>query len=233
MNLYEILGVEKNATAAQIKSAYRKMAKTAHPDGGGSDELFNELNLAYEVLKDADRRARYDATGKYDDGKMLRAAAEQRIHALIHNFLLRDDVVYTDMIAWVKNQIHVELESIADARKEAQAYLDKINELAKRVSGSEAEIQMIMAFVDQRRAQVAGALEKQNVEKEMREIALSMIKSASYKFDERPAKKQNDFGEIFRGADGKFGWPTPNDLRGGRAAGGAGRMSPGAKWWEE
>jgi molecular chaperone DnaJ len=65
---YEMLGVSRDAGAEQIKKAYRKLAMEYHPDrnNGSSEaeERFKELSEAYEVLKDPDRRARYDRYGK-------------------------------------------------------------------------------------------------------------------------------------------------------------------------
>ncbi len=64
---YEVLGVDKNATEADIKRAYRKKAKECHPDLHPDDktaeERFKELNEANEVLSDPDKRARYDQFG--------------------------------------------------------------------------------------------------------------------------------------------------------------------------
>lgn len=61
---YEILGIGKNASADEIKKAYRRLAVQHHPDKeGGSDEKFKEINEAYEVLKDESKRKRYDQFG--------------------------------------------------------------------------------------------------------------------------------------------------------------------------
>ena len=63
---YEILGVDKKATEAQIKSAYRKLAKKYHPDvdkSPSAQEKFKDINEAYEVLSDKQKRARYDSLG--------------------------------------------------------------------------------------------------------------------------------------------------------------------------
>ena len=64
---YEVLGVGKTATDAEIKSAYRKKAKECHPDLHPDDkqaeERFKELNEANEVLSDPDKRAKYDQFG--------------------------------------------------------------------------------------------------------------------------------------------------------------------------
>lgn len=61
---YEILGISKNASADEIKKAFRKAAIQHHPDKEGGDEAkFKEINEAYEVLKDAQKRQRYDQFG--------------------------------------------------------------------------------------------------------------------------------------------------------------------------
>jgi len=61
---YKVLGVEPKATPAEIKKAYRKLAKANHPDTTGGDKKkearFKEVNTAYEILGDAKKRAQYD-----------------------------------------------------------------------------------------------------------------------------------------------------------------------------
>lgn len=47
--LYDLLEVEKTCTQDEVKKAYRKIARKAHPDKGGDPELFKEINMAYEV----------------------------------------------------------------------------------------------------------------------------------------------------------------------------------------
>jgi len=61
---YEVLGVGKDASADEVKKAFRRLAVQHHPDKeGGSDEKFKEINEAYEVLKDPSKRQRYDQFG--------------------------------------------------------------------------------------------------------------------------------------------------------------------------
>ena len=63
---YEVLGVQRGATADDIRRAYRKLARAHHPDVNredGAEERFKEINEAYEVLSDDQRRAAYDRFG--------------------------------------------------------------------------------------------------------------------------------------------------------------------------
>ena len=75
-DLYEILGIKKDATEEQIKKAYRDKSMEFHPDKGGNPDDFKELKFAYDILKDKEKRYEYDRTGMADPDERKESATE-------------------------------------------------------------------------------------------------------------------------------------------------------------
>lgn len=74
---YEILGVSRNASQEEIKKAYYKLAHKYHPDKGGDEKKFKEVNEAYQTLSNKEKRAHYDRFGKGFEGFNQGAGFEQ------------------------------------------------------------------------------------------------------------------------------------------------------------
>ena len=87
-NPYEVLGVAATASAAEIQSAYRKLAKKLHPDlnpgDKGAEEKFKEVAAAYDLLSDADKRKRFDA------GEIDESGAERPQHHYYRDYATSD-----------------------------------------------------------------------------------------------------------------------------------------------
>ena len=63
MDYYQILGITKNASQEEVKKAFHKLAHKYHPDKGGDEKKFKEINEAYQVLSDTQKRQKYDQFG--------------------------------------------------------------------------------------------------------------------------------------------------------------------------
>jgi curved DNA-binding protein len=98
---YKILGVERTASADDIKKAYRKLAHKYHPDVSKDpqgEEKFKEVGEAYETLKDADKRAAYDQLGAHSAGENFQPPPDwaQRYGESQFSF---DDIDLSDLFA--------------------------------------------------------------------------------------------------------------------------------------
>ena len=71
-DLYEILGIDRNASDNEIKRSYKKLAMKYHPDRpGGDEEKFKEVSFAYSILSDPEKKQRYDQFGITDDQQQM------------------------------------------------------------------------------------------------------------------------------------------------------------------
>ncbi|MFA5098751.1 MAG: DnaJ C-terminal domain-containing protein [Candidatus Paceibacterota bacterium] len=68
MDYYKILGINKDASEEDVKKAFRKLAHKYHPDKGGDEKKFKEINEAYQVLSSKEKRAQYDRFGRVFSG---------------------------------------------------------------------------------------------------------------------------------------------------------------------
>jgi curved DNA-binding protein len=94
MDYYSILGVSKNASDKELKSAYKKLSMQHHPDRtGGSDEKFKQVNEAYSTLKDPRKRQEYDNPPQQQFNTQQRQ--QQRNQDVTLNYSLKFSEVFT------------------------------------------------------------------------------------------------------------------------------------------
>lgn len=86
IDLYQVLGLPRNATPEQIKTAYRRLALRHHPDKGGDAELFKQVSNAYQILSNPELRRRYDHSLPIPDGELLSPLEifQRHFYAWIH-----------------------------------------------------------------------------------------------------------------------------------------------------
>lgn len=138
MTHYETLGVTPTADDAEIKRGYRRAARRAHPDQGGSVESMQAVNRAYDVLRDPERRTFYDATG-LDSPEAI--PPEQLQDQLIN-------AQAEDCLRQVLKQV-LDAESDRMLFKQAQAMLDGgTQKTTKAISSAEYRLKKLQARRD-------------------------------------------------------------------------------------
>ena len=99
-NLYEELGLKKDATKNEIKSSYRSLVKKHHPDAGGEKDKFLKIQNAWEILNDPVKKANYDKQffSSYTSSNKLNDNWEKKFNSKKFNSSIKDKEVET----WMK-----------------------------------------------------------------------------------------------------------------------------------
>lgn len=159
MILYNILGVPPNATKKEIEKAYRAKAMKQHPDQGGNIEQFRELTLAYSVLKDEERRKRYDTTGQVEREE---SKYDGRFRTLLREAFLNSDTPIQAAIHKINQDIDQDekrTQRLQHAKEKLVKRLDKF--LARNTSEIVQEtIEGAIAEIEQEEATIKANLDE-------------------------------------------------------------------------
>ena len=130
---YEILGVPRDATESQIKAAKRSAASRVHPDRpGGSIEAMAEVNTAYDILIDPQRRKEYDETGRTQRQNTLADAVRDTLVNTVTQLVERNMVQSSaNMLAIMRKGM---TDTMGEVRGQAEALGDKAERLEKKLA---------------------------------------------------------------------------------------------------
>ena len=130
-DLYTTLGVERDAKAGDIKDAYRRRVKETHPDRGGDEQVFRQIQKAWDILRDDRKRERYDKYGETEPNESLR-----RLQNLASKIVSPDhDDFLAEPLRELRN-LHNELHKTAQA---LALKLEKIAQDLKAIKDAEKE----------------------------------------------------------------------------------------------
>lgn len=191
MNLYEELGVPKNASPEEIKAAHRKAVKDHHPDRGGDKEKFQHIQLAYDTLKDKDRRERYDRTGETGHAQasdpVIQAIATI-FHGMIAEMLNEGlDIETSDIGTVAKDAMDRKRDEIRIEREGREKQLKRAATLVKRWKRKRKAKGFDMIGDTLRRAQrdIQEQVDKLKQTEEIWKQARKILDDYNYKFDEK------------------------------------------------
>jgi curved DNA-binding protein CbpA len=112
---YDTLGVPRDASAEDIKAAFRRVASAEHPDRGGDGERMAAANRAYETLGDPERRAEYDATGGHDAAARFEQEARNRLMHVFDTVLGAPDE-HADLMAAARTLLATAQRQVSEER---------------------------------------------------------------------------------------------------------------------
>ena len=198
-DLYDVLGVARTADTDAIRKAYRRKAKKAHPDAGGSQEQFEAIKRAHDVLTDADRRKKYDETGDDSDPAPTGPASEAVM--LIANAL---DEALGRIIRRGQKVTDVDIVSevvsvLRDRRREPTQMSEAIG---KAIRDNEAMLgrftikdggNLLEGFIRQRIAALHAQKEQAKRQIEMLEKAIEIVRRHSYRHDSTVSQERGPY----------------------------------------
>lgn len=182
-NLYDVLGVKKNATKDEIKNAHRNGVKKNHPDKGGNKEVFQEIQRAYDVLGNEKKRTHYDATGETE----IKDAFQERFASFILEVLIpeieKSDDLNIDLIGHGISVLRTELEKANTAVKDYNSHIEKIEKSILRVSKEKEGVNFISMMIEEKVRQYKGKLQLAESMIEFYDRALEEMRDYKYEFD--------------------------------------------------
>jgi curved DNA-binding protein CbpA len=187
-NLYEILGIEPTATPEEIKTAYREISKSEHPDKGGKDSRQSEINNAYTILSNPAKRQRYDETGSATDKPY-----ENKVNDFLANIFFKlidanPDPTSVDLIQQMNMSVQAIIrdghQSIANNEKALKKFKRVLDKLSSK--GNRALMILLERQIDQLEKNIMADKENLEFTKEI----LVILKDYSFDFsrqDEIPS----------------------------------------------
>jgi curved DNA-binding protein CbpA len=183
-NPYEILGVRRDASDDQIKSAYRRRAKTTHPDSGGAPDAFSRVRKAYELLLDPVRRKVFDDTG-YDvelaDPVDLQALIV--IEKLVNELTLDEREPGTfDPLARMRSDLSEEMRKSRFSKRELERHSARIEHHLERLE-KRPSTDILGSMLRARIKAIASAISETEAKIKANERACEMIYDYAYEVD--------------------------------------------------
>lgn len=179
-NYYEILGVSKDATEQEIKKAYRTLAKEHHPDTGGEEARFKEIQQAYDVLSDSEKRARYDAGEEVEQPQNTRETQARMFLYTLFEQCIDKYGVSKNPFKVMKESVHENIRNLDREISKQEKRRDKFELAKSKIEKGEAFVACAGAIVKS----CVTMIESLEAEKETGHIMLQMLEDTSFLVDE-------------------------------------------------
>jgi len=192
MTLYDILGLSPDASAADIKAAHRRAVKAHHPDVGGDARQFEEVQRAYFILSDPERRARYDSTGVDDDPAA--AAEDQLAQSAITQLIVQfigstEDLTKTDIVGLIRATLVKQKAAHEETCRQIDLRLQRIETIGARLHRKDDRDGVVSALLGEQEREFNAAKAKEVGLIGVATRALTLLEDYSYSVDPTPAEE--------------------------------------------
>lgn len=195
--LYEDLGVPADADKKTIRGAYKKKAKKAHPDAGGTPEKFGALKKAHDILTNDARRAKYDATGDISEIEPDNAASQVlAIISVVMNQVLdecaknKKSPVERDILALMKSRIRSCIEDVNNNMGMMRPIIATDEKLASRFKKKKSADNIFEQIMRARLEPMRQRYKDLGRQKEVALEAIKILDEYGFQWDQPAARSQ-------------------------------------------
>lgn len=185
-DLYEILGVKKTASEREIRKAFLKKSKQHHPDKGGDPEAFKELVAAHNILRDPEKRGKYDNGEDPDTIQSQYASEDQQILATVMTLFVQcvslNDPEQVDVIEQIRLNLQNNMATLQNNIRQQQNEIKKFETVIKRLKCKDNR----NIFAESAAAQIDNikrTIAQLETQKKIGEGARKFLESYSYEID--------------------------------------------------
>ena len=193
-DLYEVLGVPRSASADEIRTAFRHLAKTMHPDVGGGTAEVQEVSAAYEVLSDPDKRARYDAGDHGNPADNERALALAIVHGAMAQTITQfmqqpHEQIYNDVVDACRVAIAHSVTQLDEDVMRMDGDIAKLKRYAARFKRKSGD-NLLRPMVEEQVRRIEGMKKQADGVRKRHVIALELLDGHTFEPDPKPAPNQ-------------------------------------------
>lgn len=192
--LYEALGLCRDSPIGEVRKAYRRAAKKAHPDGGGSPEQFALVKLAADTLGDEKRRRKYDETGEIDEPEPDTLEANARTMALgaiagVLQEIDRRNADYDefDLLGDARRGLGVQKATNDNQIRSAERKVARLRKAAKKFTAKKGKTNLIGPMMENQASDLERELAKAAATQAVIARALEILNDHSFDWDRSQA----------------------------------------------
>lgn len=187
---YQILGVARDASRDDVRRAYRRRSKRAHPDAGGSQVEFALVKLAHDTLTDDQRRARYDETGRLEE-----VAVDNHFSQVVHFIAMALNGVLdecakkqrrpseVDMMASLRYGLGMLLDQARQSQKQIRDAIAEARSLDGRFSNPRGKVDVLGNMIRSRIAEGEQALRLEIDKEKLIQEAIEVVGQHAFRAD--------------------------------------------------
>lgn len=189
MTLYEILQIDKKATNKQIKRAYLDRCKEYHPDNGGDEALYKQVQEAYNILKDPQKREAYDNGADVQKLQGNAPSISERLVAVFEKVLNDFGFVpeHSDLVSKMEGVVNEKVNYLRGFKEDGENNIRNLKEIKKRIKNSPT----LSTYLENRIDQIVQQLKDADRRIGEEEYLVEVIRKLEYEWSPETEKGEN------------------------------------------